>query len=264
VKPAKKGRAADADEAERLAAMQAEVSRAYARGVADGRAEAQVAVRETFERIKAVIDQGGIAVQDVLEISGIPHNPDAVVEAVPAAGCKTDDKFARPMQRRPSKARITPAAIDILTGPEARMLGALAWWEAVGKPSPSRAMLAAIARWKITSGHIKNVLGSLSSKGLVTYPDAGRVAMTEVGRKAAPAAALGDLHEAVRAILTGPQRTAFDALLRLGEASREDLCATVGWNPTSGHPKNVLGSMSSMELVEYPRPGFVRLVEWLR
>jgi hypothetical protein len=65
--------------------------------------------------------------------------------------------------------------------------------------------------------------------------------------------------------LTGPQRQAFDALLAGGKVmSRDELCEAVGWNPTSGHPKNVLGSLSSMELITYPTPGYVQLVEWLR
>lgn len=233
--------------------------RGYERGLADGRSEAAVALRRTFEHIRAVIDQGGC-----MEASLPPPKPAAVVQARPTTNCKTDDKFARLVQQRSPTAKTAPATIDGLTGPEMRMLEALAWWDAVGQASPSRAMLAAIAGWKIKSGHIKNVLGALSTKGLVSYPAPGRVAMTDAGRKEAPAPALGDLHEAVRKAMTGPQAAAFDALRRLGETSREELCAAVGWNPTSGHPKNVLGSMSSLELIEYPRPGYVRLVEWLR
>lgn len=184
-----------------------------------------------------------------------PKAPTALPPPKPKAAAVT----AAPRQA-PAKA----APAGDLSGPEAKMLGALAWWEAIGKSQPSRAMVGAICGWRVTSGHLKNVSGSLSSKGLVHYPSGGRIALTDAGRAVAPPAPHGALHDMVRDILDGPQRTAFNALLELGAVSRERLCEAIGWNPTSGHPKNVLGSLSSLEIVEYPKPGHVALVDWLR
>lgn len=55
----------------------------------------------------------------------------------------------------------------------------------------------------------------------------------------------------------GPQRAGAHGLDRVA------LCEALGWNATSGHIKNVLGSMRSMELVEYPTQGSVKLVDWI-
>jgi hypothetical protein len=68
----------------------------------------------------------------------------------------------------------------------------------------------------------------------------------------------------VRETLSGPQTQVFDELLRRPSGlDRVALCEAIGWNATSGHVKNVLGSMRSMEIVEYPTPGSVRLVDWI-
>lgn len=170
-------------------------------------------------------------------------------------------------ERDALKSQPSSSIAAALSGPERALLSALAWWEAVGQMRPSRAMACAIAGWRVTSGHIKNVSGALKTKGLVTYPSDGRLALTESGRSAAepPASDGRSLAAFVRDTLTGPQAQAFDVLLRHPAGlDRETLCGHLEWDPKSGHIKNVLGSMRSMEIVEYPEAGSVRLVEWIR
>lgn len=162
------------------------------------------------------------------------------------------------------KPKPIPMASGDLTGPQAHLLGALAWWAAKGHESPTRAQVAAIAGWKITSGHLKNVAGALRTAGLISYPDAGRLALTEAGRERAPDAPSDlSLHDQVRAALTTPQAAVFDALLMNREMSRERIALSCGWNPKSGHLKNVLGSLRTLEIVTYPAQGYVALQEWL-
>lgn len=180
-------------------------------------------------------------------------------------------KPAPPAASIPVAATTSRAAVAIavrpepsgLSGPELKMLGALAWWASLGHPQPTRVMAAAICGWRVTSGHVKNVAGSLSSKGLIHYPSQGLLSLTDQGNAEAPPAPMGQLSDLVREILTGPQRAAYDVLLRKREMSREALCAAVGWNVNSGHPKNVLGSLSSLEIITYPKPGYVRLADWI-
>lgn len=153
-----------------------------------------------------------------------------------------------------------------LSGPQRQMLASIAWWVAMGHPQPSKAQVAAVAGWKITSGHLKNVAGGLRTAGLIDYPVAGHFALTKAGEAAAPAPDMtADFHDRLRSTLSGPQRSAFDALLQTGgPASRENLAAACGWEPTSGHVKNVLGSMRTLEIIDYPAPGMVDLQPWVR
>jgi uncharacterized protein len=237
--------------------LEAAEHRGYTRGRADGEATAKRTIGELLARVQGVID--GFAVHDVsapvpvqLESRDAPSKNRKPVAVARAAATS-----------RPTVAKASPGDKS-LSGPERKLLSALAWWSAMKQECPSRAMVGAVAGWRVTSGHLKNVSGSLSGKGLIRYPVPGRLALTEEGRRAAPSPAGGDLHDLVRAILTGPQRQAFEALMAGGKVmSRDELCEAVGWNLTSGHPKNVLGSLSSMELITYPTPGHVQLVDWL-
>jgi len=151
-----------------------------------------------------------------------------------------------------------------LSGPQRQMLGAIAWWKHMGHENPSKPQVAAICGWKVTSGHLKNVAGGLRSAGLIDYPSAGQFRLTETGEAAAPAPDTSvDFHDALRSTLTGPQRMVFDALLEKGDTmSRQELAIACGWEPTSGHVKNVLGSLRTLEIIDYPAAGQVALQSW--
>ncbi len=189
----------------------------------------------------------------------------AATTAKPAA--KYSSEYSSPRKVNGGAPVSKPESVGVLTGPQRQLLKALAWWKAMGHPAPSRAQVAAIAGWKITSGHLKNVAGSLSSAGLITYPRPGAFAFTDAGAAAAPEPDLqATLVESLSSTLTGPQRTAVDALLVKGgrRLSRSDLARDCGWEPTSGHVKNVIGSLSTLEIVQYPEPGVVELQDWVR
>lgn len=173
---------------------------------------------------------------------------------------------AAPVRREPTPARASPEGDGTVTGPQIKVLGALAWWAAMGKETPLRPQVAAICGWAASSGHLKNVLGSLSSAGLVTYPAAGQVQMTPAGAAVAPEPDMSmTVIDGVRAVLTGPQKLLFEALLPGGQIpmDRPALAEAVGWAPTSGHLKNTLGSLSTLQVVTYPSKGSVALSGWI-
>ncbi|MCX5495759.1 hypothetical protein OSH11_13680 [Kaistia dalseonensis] len=171
---------------------------------------------------------------------------------------------------RPAAAPVRRKAADAsssLSGPQRQLLEALVFWAELGEPMPTRAQIAAVAGWKVTSGHLRNIAGSLRAAGLVDYPAEGRVSMTDAGRSAAPEAdsSIGVI-ERVSAILSGPQRDALGVLLRSDDGclTRVELARRAGWNASSGHLRNVLGSLRTLDLVTYPGPGEVELTAWVR
>lgn len=149
------------------------------------------------------------------------------------------------------------------TGPQQTLLNSLSWWEAAGHDAPSRAMVAAVCGWAIRSGHLKNVLGQSRSAGFVDYPTQGSVSLTDRGRDLAHAPN-GTMHDRLMDLLKGPQRSVYTALLETGAINRVELAAAVGWSPDSGHMKNVLGSLRTMDIVQYPASGLVDLTDWVR
>jgi hypothetical protein len=163
-------------------------------------------------------------------------------------------------------APMTSTDEQALSGSQRQFLSALAWWEAIGHPQPTRAQTAAIAGWRITSGHLKNVSESL---GLIDYPRPGHFALTDAGRQVAPAPDTSrGLHDSVRATLNGSQQQVFDFLVRADDraqsVTRDLLARSCGWEPTSGHVKNVLGSLKTLQVIDYPEPGHVALQGWLQ
>lgn len=165
--------------------------------------------------------------------------------------------------------RPEPSTNGDITGPERRILNALAWWRAAGIERPSREQVAFVARYTPSSGGFNNPLGALRTKGYVDYPMAGTVALTADGTAHAeqPDAAVDRdaLLAAVRSILPGPELRILDALLELGgPVSREDLAGKSSYVASSGGFNNPLGRLRTLGIVDYPQPGMVDLSEHVK
>ncbi|MDX4076701.1 hypothetical protein SDB63_24790, partial [Brucella sp. NBRC 113783] len=74
----------------------------------------------------------------------------------------------------------------------------------------------------------------------------------------------GNLEDRLLNLLNGPQRSVYSALRGNGALSRADLASALGWSAESGHLKNVLGSLRTLDVVRYPKTGEVDLTEWVR
>jgi hypothetical protein len=223
-------------------------------GVADGLVGLTKQLREEAKVL-------AMAVGRARRAAPIPaSNASSTIER-PAPPAKVAPRLAPPTPRAPSVPGDRP-----LTGPQTQLLKALAWWKAMGHDAPTRVQLAAIAGWKPKGSNLRNRLSELSSADLVTYRETGRVALTAAGEAAAPEPDTGmTLLESIRAVLTGPQLSLFDALVAVpGHGmTRADLAASVGWEPSGSNLRNRLSELSSLELVEYPSRGEVALQGWV-
>lgn len=203
--------------------------------------------------------------KEIAEIAGEP------LSAVPPLPVKSASVPQKPKASLPKPAPPPPATSgeerEGLSGSQRQFLGAIAWWEAMGHHEPSRAQVAAIAGWRITSGHLRNVASSLKTAGLIEYPRPALFALTDLGRKFAPPADTSrGLHDSLRSTLDGSQQQAFDYLRSYGNGTaieREVLAEACGWSPSSGHVRNVLSSLRTLEVIDYPERGKVALQEWL-
>lgn len=235
---AKRSSAADIEAAEK---------RGYERGHEAGY-EAGLAAgwRQAMDRISAAIS----AIEAPKTTLSEAPSPMILSEKAPPAGRKKE-KVVRTDQG------------NGLKGPQQIVLNALAWWSAAGNDAPTRPMLAAVCGWSIRSGHLKNVLGECRSSGLLDYPSKGTVALTKEGRALATVPS-GNLEDRLLNLLNGPQRSVYSALRGNGALSRADLASALGWSAESGHLKNVLGSLRTLDVVRYPKTGEVDLTEWVR
>ena len=165
-----------------------------------------------------------------------------------------------PVAPRPAR---PPNGDDGLTGPQRRVVDAVAWWNSVGVAQPSKIQLAFVAGYKPNTGSFNNTLGALRSTGLIEYPMNGHVALTDSGSALATAAtidtSLSAFHGTIFAKLTGPQQRLLEPLLSAypGSLSSDELASASGYQPNTGSFNNTRGSLRSLGLVEYPSAGMV-------
>lgn len=179
--------------------------------------------------------------------------PDMPVEAPPLS------PEAQARERRPKAESWTAAEMPqppgAIAGPEQRVLDALAWCEAIGLDAPAQQAVCFLAGYAWGGGFFKP-RGTLKSKGLVTYPGDGRIALTEEGRALAQAPmiapTLSALHNAVLGRLDGPERRVLEPLLPVYPEAmmQEALAEAAGYSWGGGYFKP-RGRLKTWGLVEY-------------
>jgi hypothetical protein len=167
----------------------------------------------------------------------------------------------------PAIERTEPAHNDgSITGPEQRILDAIAWANSIGIEHPENPIIAFLSGYtNPKSTGYTNPRGYLVGKGLIAYPSPGRVELTSEGSARAnqpsTPASREELHRVILERLTGPQARILQVLLEHeGESvPNEELAQAAGYtNPKSTGYTNPRGNLRSYGLTDYPRPGFVR------
>ncbi|MEW6212849.1 MAG: DUF87 domain-containing protein [Acidobacteriota bacterium] len=154
-----------------------------------------------------------------------------------------------------------------------RILDALAWYESIGIREPSNLQIGAVALIDSTGGHFSNVVGPLSSHGLVER-GGGVMRLTEKGRARASIperiSTLDEYHDMLRARVrrarsaSGRTVEMLDAIIAHGgeAVSAEEIGRAVGIDHTGGHFSNTIGPLSTLGFIER-RQGIVRPTEIL-
>lgn len=162
---------------------------------------------------------------------------------------------------RPVPASTVP--VDGLTGPEQRILDAVAWLESIGVPEPEQTAVAFLAGYTVGGGGFNNPKGSLRTKGLIEYRG-GNLALTDAGRELArvPETPLTteELHGKVLSVLPGPEQRLLRPLLEVypDDLSNEELAEASGYTAGAGGFNNPKGRLRTLGLVDYPSSGRVR------
>lgn len=136
----------------------------------------------------------------------------------------------KPAARAPRPVRETPArpaprampsrSVEIaedLSGPERRILDAIAWLESLGIESPEQTAVAFLAGYTFGGGGFNNPKGRLNTRGFVSYVSGNRISLTDEGRAHAnyPDEVLTaeELQRRVLERLPGPERKILQVLL---------------------------------------------------
>lgn len=152
----------------------------------------------------------------------------------------------------------------ILSKVQQRILDALAWYESLGTPEPSNVQVGAVALIDTTGGYFSNVVGPLSTAGLVDRLTGG-LRLTDAGRAIAKvpeeAASLGQYHDVLRSRVRKMKSASgktIDILNAIIDASGAELTAeqigqAVSIDHTGGYFSNCIGPLGTAGLIERDR-----------
>ncbi len=150
-----------------------------------------------------------------------------------------------------------------LSGPEQRILDAIALSESIGINEPEQTAVAFLAGYTYGGGGFNNPRGALKTKGLVEYRGA-RIALTYEGRGKVnmPTTPLTRemMREKVMSILPGPERKLLGPLMDAypDAMTNEQLAEMSGYTNGSGGFNNPKGRLRTLGLIEYPSSGHSR------
>jgi uncharacterized protein len=149
--------------------------------------------------------------------------------------------------------------VEAISGPERRILDAIAWQEAIGIEEPKQVAVAFLANYTYGAGGFNNARGSLRTKGLVEYRG-DRIVLTDAGRRLAkiPDGYLTreELHRRVLQILPNPEQRILRPLLDSypKPLADDELAEKANYVPGTGGFNNPKGRLRSLGLIEYPAP----------
>jgi hypothetical protein len=162
---------------------------------------------------------------------------------------------------RPSVIPSNGNSSEALPNPQQRILDAIAWMESIGIDTPKQAAIAFLADYTYGGGAFNNPRGALRTSGLVEYVG-DSIRMTDEGRKYAnyPDSPLDadELQKHVMGVLPGPHQKILSVLLeKYPEPISKEQCASLAGYAMGGAFNNPLGRLRTLELVDYPQPGYV-------
>lgn len=173
-------------------------------------------------------------------------------------------KVAPVVQLPPASRTLSePQAPSEITGPEQRILNAIAWMNSIGVEIPEKPAVAFVAGYSPSSSGFQNACGALRRKGLVNYASGG-VVLTDLGKQQAeiPHSPISneELQRKILEKLPGPERRTLKALIDVHpeEIFKGILAERAGYSGTSSGFQNACGRLRTLGMVEYTRNGMVK------
>jgi uncharacterized protein len=191
----------------------------------------------------------------------IPKSTPAAVKQAPAATPRPNVPMASSTAAAPPAGARGVADGEPLSGPEQRILDALAWLESIGVSAPDLAATAFLAGYRTGGGAFNNPRGRLRSRGLVDYLSGGKMVLTDAGRQAAnvPDAPLtaDEMHRRVLNRLPGPEQKILQVLIDVypNDLGRDELAERSGYSEGGGAFNNPCGRLRTLGLIDYPSKG---------
>lgn len=225
-----------------------------------------------FERLARELRERMHKIAELATFNGeleLPKLPKLPLPVSPVVGLKSN-----PAKTSTKIGGVSPAKLvsvnhaELLSGPEQRILDAIAWLESLGIKEPSQIAVAFLAGYTVGGGAFNNPRGHLRTLGLVDYVGSTQIKLTDAGRQRAnfPDEILTteELHKRVLERLPGPEQRILNVLLEVypDALDKEDCAARAGY-ALGGAFNNPCGRLRSLGLAEYPVKGQIKAAEVL-
>lgn len=216
-------------------------------------AEIQGAFSQWYQGLQNRVSAMALSMHDLLTPFAFPGLSDAAIVVM-----KNDKVF--PQRTVPAKNSLE-AGDSSLSGPERRILNAIAWLNSIGVNDPLQTAVAFLAGYTVGGGAFNNPRGALKSKGLVEYLPGDRIRLTREGNYKAicPDTPLDaeQLQAMVLERLPGPEQKILTVLLEYPKGlSNEKLAELAGYSHGGGAYNNPRGRLRTLGLIDY-RNGMV-------
>jgi len=220
--------------------------------------EKPVLGQDVIQRLEAIADSLQNSGQNAITVGSL------VADALKLT--KAPERLTKPPERlttQPKRLTKPSESNGDLTGPERRILDAVAWLESLGITAPEQAAVAFLAGYTVDGGSFKNPRGHLNQAGYVEYVQPGRIRLTQSGWSSAsiPDRPLDatELQGRVKDRLPGPERKILDVLIAAypQPMSNEEVARAAHYEPTGGSFKNPRGRLRSLGLIDYPATGML-------
>jgi len=244
---------------------------AESRGEQRGRQAAQAEIKQLREAVcdresrLAKVDDLLIKAAKLAHLNGEALGPVSVSPPKVVQSARQAPAITRPAARPITEpaAAIRPDGFN-LNKAQQRIVDSLAWLESIEIREPSNIQLGAVALIDTTGGYFSNLVGPLSTNGLVTR-SRGCLCLTDAGRALAQpmedVATLDDYHEMLRGRLRKLKSAAGKSVEILNvmiahageEMTTEQIGAEIGVDHTGGYFSNLIGPLSTLGLIKRDR-----------
>lgn len=249
-------------------AFDAAQRKGFDQGVAAARAGFRGAVLDAQSAIAFANDAARAALTKLGEVThthlrnlskGIPAASVPAFTPAKASGLQKSPSQVKPVTS-PRPATASAPVPDGLPTPHRRVMASLSFWASVGHEAPTREQVAGVAGYSPGSGGYNNILGALSTAGMIEKPQAGRV---KLNGNAPPLEMSADEAKVkLLSILTGPEKKVIEAMASGEAMTRDEVADASGYSAGSGGFNNIIGHLNTLCVLTKPGTGTVQLSDW--
>jgi hypothetical protein len=149
-----------------------------------------------------------------------------------------------------------------LPAPQRCILRSLHFWRSVGHENPTREQVAGVAGYAPGSGNFNNIVGNLKTAGLIGSNGQGTLCL--VSASAEYEMSGEEARDMLLSIMDNPQKKIVSSFNGDESLSRDEVAERSGYAAGSGNFNNIVGRLSTLNVLERPAQGMLKISEWAK